>query len=169
MKRCTGQDLARWLPDGNIDFIGRIDDQVKIRGHRIELGEIEEELMRCQGVKEAVVIAKKSGNGDAALTAYVVPVRGAVVSNEEVRRQLARNLPAYMVPDAYIMLEELPLTANGKVNRRLLPEADGRPNPTEHRAPRNMTEEKLAIIWSEVLGRQQIGIDENFFEIGDIH
>lgn len=162
-------DLARWLPDGNIDFIGRIDDQVKIRGHRIELGEIEEELMRCQGVKEAVVIAKKRGNGDAALTAYVVPVRGAVVSNEEVRRQLARNLPAYMVPDAYIMLEELPLTANGKVNRRLLPEADGRPNPTEHRAPRNMTEEKLAIIWSEVLGRQQIGIDENFLKSGDIH
>lgn len=159
-------DLARWLPDGNIDFIGRIDDQVKIRGHRIELGEIEEELMRCQGVKEAVVIAKKSGNGDAALTAYVVPEQRAAVSNEEVRRQLARNLPAYMVPDAYMMLEELPLTANGKVNRRLLPEADGRPNRTEHRAPRNMTEEKLAVIWSEVLGRQQIGIDENFFEIG---
>ncbi len=159
-------DLARWLPNGNIDFVGRIDDQVKIRGHRIELGEIEEELMRCQGVKEAVVIAKKSGHGDAALTAYVVPAQGAAVSNEEVRRQLARNLPAYMVPDAYMMLEELPLTANGKVNRRLLPEADGRPNPTEHRAPRNMTEEKLAVIWSEVLGRQRIGIDENFFEIG---
>ncbi|MSO00265.1 non-ribosomal peptide synthetase [Bacillus paralicheniformis] len=159
-------DLARWLPNGNIDFVGRIDDQMKIRGHRIELGEIEEELMRCQGVKEAVVIAKKSGHGDAALTAYVVPAQGAAVSNEEVRRQLARNLPAYMVPDAYMMLEELPLTANGKVNRRLLPEADGRPNPTEHRAPRNMTEEKLAVIWSEVLGRQRIGIDENFFEIG---
>ncbi|MCD2523924.1 lichenysin non-ribosomal peptide synthetase LicC [Bacillus licheniformis] len=159
-------DLARWLPDGNIDFIGRIDDQVKIRGHRIELGEIEEQLMRCQGVKEAVVTARKSGNGDAALTAYVVPVQGTEVANEEVRRQLARRLPAYMVPAAYIMLEELPLTANGKVNRRLLPEADGRPNSTERRAPRNATEEKLAVIWSEVLGRQQIGIDENFFEIG---
>lgn len=159
-------DLARWLPDGNIDFIGRIDDQVKIRGHRIELGEIEEELLRCQGVKEAVVTAMKGGNGDAALTAYVVPVQGAEISNEEVRRQLARKLPAYMVPAAYITLEELPLTANGKVNRRLLPEADGRPNSTGHRAPRNATEEKLAVIWSEVLGRQQIGIDENFFEIG---
>ncbi|WP_307893312.1 non-ribosomal peptide synthetase [Bacillus swezeyi] len=159
-------DLARWLPDGNIDFIGRIDDQVKIRGHRIELGEIEEQLLRCEGVKEAVVLAKRSESGDSVLTAYVVSMPGAEVTDEALRSRLARKLPAYMVPSAYTILEELPLTANGKVNRRLLPEAAHKAGGEECREPRNETEAKLTAIWSEVLGRPQIGMDENFFEIG---
>ncbi|MBG9913393.1 peptide synthetase [Bacillus sonorensis] len=160
-------DLARWLPDGNIDFIGRVDDQVKIRGHRIELGEIEEQLLQCAGVKEAVVLARRNGSGDAALTAYVVPMAKAAVTEESLRGRLAEKLPAYMVPPVYIMLDELPLTPNGKVNRRLLPEAGEEASAgTELKKPRNETEAKLGKMWLEVLGRAHIGIDENFFEIG---
>lgn len=158
-------DLARWLPDGNIEFAGRIDDQVKIRGHRIELGEIEEQLTRCPGVKEAVVLAARSGSGDLTLTAYVVPASGGV-TEEAIRGRLAQKLPAYMVPPVYFILEELPLTPNGKVNRRLLPEAGEASVREERREPRNETEAKLERIWSDVLGRPHIGIDENFFEIG---
>ncbi|QHZ48658.1 non-ribosomal peptide synthetase [Bacillus sp. NSP9.1] len=159
-------DLARWLPDGNIDFIGRVDDQVKIRGHRIEIGEIEEQLLRLQSVKEAVVLTRRSESGDAVLAAYVVPTPEEDVSEEALRRGLARQLPAYMVPAGFVILEELPLTENGKVNRRFLPEATAPSEKADDREPRNETENKLAAIWSDVLGRPKIGVDENFFEIG---
>jgi surfactin family lipopeptide synthetase C/lichenysin synthetase C len=160
-------DLARWLPDGSIELLGRIDDQVKIRGHRIELGEIEERLLRYDGVKEAIVLAVSSDSGETSLCAYVVGLAGSNLTPDELRSHLALTLPGYMVPPVCVLLDKLPLTANGKVNRRLLPKAqatlsgDGEKTP-----PRNEIETKLAALWTEVLSVQHIGIHDNFFTLG---
>ncbi|WP_047151739.1 non-ribosomal peptide synthetase [Aneurinibacillus tyrosinisolvens] len=160
-------DLARWLPDGNIEFLGRIDDQVKIRGHRIELGEIEEQLLQHHGVKEAVVLVTTCDSDENLLCAYVVSQAGSSLSPDELQIHLEKTLPAYMVPSSYALLDRLPLTANGKVNRRLLPKVEGKSNRFGERIPpRNEIESKLVEMWSEVLGVQQVGIHDNFFALG---
>ena len=156
-------DLARWLPDGNIEFLGRIDHQVKIRGFRIELGEIESRLLELEQVKEAVVLAKDDDSGDKYLCAYIVYDAELNVSN--IRTSLSATLPDYMMPSYFMRIDSIPLTPNGKVDRRALPEPEGVVG-TEYVAPRNATEEVLASIWSQVLNKEHVGIYDNFFELG---
>ncbi len=160
-------DLASYLPDGNIEYIGRIDNQVKIRGFRIELGEIEAILAEDPEVKEAVVIAREDNPGDKRLVAYIV-AGSTVPSINELRSFLKTKLPDYMVPSAFVVLESLPLTPNGKVDRRALPtpDASSLANETSFVAPRDSLELQLAQIWSEVLGVSPIGIRDNFFDLG---
>ena len=158
-------DLARWLPDGNIEFLGRIDHQVKIRGFRIELGEIESRLSNHPGIKEAVVLAREDEAGDKYLCAYVVSEERIIVS--KIRENLSKKLPDYMIPSYFVQLERIPLTPNGKINRRALPKPELK--ASEHDVPpRDKTEEKLAALWSEVLNikKELIGIDRNFFQLG---
>ncbi|MDP4147324.1 MAG: amino acid adenylation domain-containing protein, partial [Bacillota bacterium] len=158
-------DLARWLPDGNIEFIERIDHQVKIRGFRIELGEIESQLLKHEEIREVVVIDKEDKEGNKYLCAYVVGDKELTVT--ELREHLSKELPDYMVPLYFIQLENIPLTPNGKIDRKGLPEPDSEINTgVEYAAPRNEVEEKIAKVWSEVLGVETIGIDDNFFALG---
>ncbi|MGG6312507.1 amino acid adenylation domain-containing protein, partial [Paenibacillus macerans] len=159
-------DLARWLPNGNIEFIGRIDHQVKIRGQRIELGEIEHRLVAHEAVREAVVLALETASGEKTLCAYVVAER--LLSDGELRGHAAKELPAYMVPAAYVQMPELPLTGNGKLDRRALPKPDlqGGMGSAAYTAPRNETEAKLAKIWQETLAVHRISVNDNFFELG---
>jgi len=156
-------DLARWLPDGNIEYIGRIDHQVKIRGFRIELGEIENQLLKIDGVKEAVVVAREDETKDKYLCAYLVSEEDT--STNELRQSLSESLPDYMIPTYFMELEELPLTPNGKLDRKALPEPEARLEQA-YVAPRNEMEEILVSIWSEVLGKEKVGINDNFFELG---
>ena len=158
-------DLARWLPDGNIEFLGRADHQVKIRGFRIELGEIENRLLEYEAVKEAVAAAREDESGDKYLCAYIVGDGELAV--KELREYLLRELPEYMIPSYFMQLEELPLTPNGKIDRKALPKPDGSMSArAEYEAPRNEVEQKLAEIWSGVLKTDRIGINDNFFELG---
>ncbi|HLP62273.1 MAG TPA: condensation domain-containing protein, partial [Candidatus Deferrimicrobium sp.] len=166
-------DLARWLPDGNIEFLGRIDHQVKIRGFRIELGEIENRLSSHLAVKEAIVLARES-NEDKYLCAYIVLNANAestpTVILSEIRELLTRDLPDYMVPSYIVPIDKIPLTPNGKVDRKALPEP-GVVSAKEYIAPRDMVEEKIAGIWGEVLfginsSQRPVGIDDNFFQLG---
>jgi amino acid adenylation domain-containing protein len=160
-------DLARYLPDGNIEYLSRIDHQVKIRGFRIELGEIEAVLSQHPGVRETVVIAKENIAGDKQLVAYIVPHQEPVPTNSDLRRFLKEQLPEYMVPSAFVTLESLPLTPNGKVDRRALPEPELRPElELTFVAPRTPIEEMLASTWACVLGIEQVGVHNNFFELG---
>ncbi|HEX2271663.1 MAG TPA: amino acid adenylation domain-containing protein, partial [Pyrinomonadaceae bacterium] len=161
-------DLARYLPDGNIEFLGRMDHQVKVRGHRIELGEIESVLSRHAGVRQAVVLAREDAPGEKRLVAYLVAADGDEVSVTELRRYLKEQLPEYLIPAAYVTLRELPLTANGKVDRRALPAPEqSRPElEREYVAARTPVEEQLCRIWSEVLRVEQVGVYDNFFELG---
>ncbi len=160
-------DLARRLPDGNIEFIGRIDSQVKIRGFRIEPGEIENQLLRLPHVKQACVTAAETGAGEKQLAAYIVPApaAGETFSVETCKERLAEVLPGYMVPNHVILLETFPLTHNGKIDRRALPAPTV---GTAYTAPRGAVEETLVNIWSRVLSvpRSSIGIDDNFFQLG---
>ncbi|HLP59148.1 MAG TPA: AMP-binding protein, partial [Candidatus Deferrimicrobium sp.] len=156
-------DLARWLPDGNIEFLGRGDYQVKIRGFRIELGEIENRLLQCKEIKEAVVLAREDSNSQKYLCAYVVPI--GILKIEDVKQALLKNLPDYMIPSFFIPLEQIPLTANGKIDTLALPIPDA-VGPTPYVTPINEIEEVLAKTWGEVLGFDKIGIHDNFFEIG---
>ncbi|MCP4148238.1 MAG: AMP-binding protein, partial [bacterium] len=165
-------DLARWHSDGNIEYLGRIDHQVKIRGFRIELKEIESRLLSHPEIKEAVVLARQSGDGDKNLCAYYV-IGNHLHGETDIRtlkEHLARSLPEYMIPSFFIKLEKIPLTPSGKVDRKALVQIQisGRKNRTNYTAPRNKNEEKLSDIWAGLLGvqRQTIGIDDNFFEIG---
>ncbi|WP_430113425.1 amino acid adenylation domain-containing protein, partial [Paenibacillus sp. B1-35] len=158
-------DLAAWLPDGNIEYLGRIDHQVKIRGYRIELDEIETQLLNVEGVEEAVVLARQDGGGEKALVAYFVANRMLTVS--EMRTSLAQGIPGYMIPSYFVQLERMPLTSNGKVDRKALPEPQGGiQTGVEYVAPRNRTESQLVKIWEEVLGYSGIGVLDNFFELG---
>jgi amino acid adenylation domain-containing protein len=159
-------DLVRWNFAGDIEFLGRIDSQVKIRGFRIELGEIENRLLSFSGVEEAVVLAREHKNGDGYLCAYVV-TKNEVENAGELRDHLSQNMPGYMVPSFFTFLEKMPLTANGKTDRKALPDP-GTQAAGVYVAPRDDIEKKMAAIWSEVLGieEEKIGIDDNFFGLG---
>jgi amino acid adenylation domain-containing protein len=161
-------DKARYLSDGNIEFLGRIDNQVKIRGFRIELGEIEAVLTQYPGVRETAVIAREDVPVDQYLVAYIVSNHSEAIASSDLRGFLKQKLPDYMIPGAFVMLDALPLTPNGKVDRKALPIPDaGRPELSQtFVAPSTATEELVAGIWSEILGVEKIGIHDNFFDLG---
>ena len=156
-------DWARWLPDGNIEFLGRIDQQVKLRGFRIELGEIENRLLNYPGIKEAVVLAQKEDGSDKFLCAYIVSPKK--YDEIAIREFLSEKLPDHMIPSYLVRLDKIPLTANGKINRKALPKPEFE-SGDRYIAPRNEIDKKLVGLWSEVLGIASIGIDDNFFELG---
>jgi len=160
-------DLARYLPDGSMEFLGRIDNQVKIRGYRIELGEVEAVLAQHASVREAVVTTREDASGDQHLIAYLIPHTLARIT-EDVRAYLKAKLPPYMVPSAFVFLEAFPLTPNGKIDRKALPAPTQSLLEAGHAyvAPRTPIEETVAGIWSEVLGVQQVGVYDNFFALG---
>ncbi|MGO4295022.1 amino acid adenylation domain-containing protein, partial [Chitinophaga sp. RAB17] len=157
-------DLVRWLPDTNVEYLGRIDEQVKIRGYRIELGEIESVLQESGLVKQVVVLAKADSTNNKQLVAYIVPE--PVFSREQAVKYLGQRLPEYMVPALWVTLEVLPVTANGKVDKKSLPDPEINLVAAEYVAPRNETEQLLAEIWQQLLGVSRIGIYDNFFELG---
>ncbi|MCF3609346.1 amino acid adenylation domain-containing protein, partial [Planktothrix agardhii 1033] len=160
-------DLARYLPDGNIEYLGRIDNQVKIRGFRIELGEIETVLNQHPQVQSSVIIAREDTPGNKRLVAYIVPQKETTPTPNELRQLLKEKLPEYMVPSAFVMLESLPLTPNGKIDRRALPAPEQSYERTDKFIlPRNPIEEILVTIWTEVLKVKQVSINDNFFELG---
>jgi acyl-CoA synthetase (AMP-forming)/AMP-acid ligase II/acyl carrier protein len=158
-------DLARWLPDGNIEFLGRIDSQVKIRGFRIELEEIENRLLEYHGIKETVVIARQNETGEKDICAYITTYQQVEIPT--IRQYLNEKLPSYMIPTYFVYMEKFPLTPNGKLDRNALPEP-GITAAGKYIAPGNEIEEKLVEIWSEILGieKDMIGIDSNFFDLG---
>jgi amino acid adenylation domain-containing protein/thioester reductase-like protein len=161
-------DLARFLPDGNIEFLGRIDFQVKIRGFRVELGEIETRLLEVEKIGEAMVLARESEGGDRYLTAYVVSAApGEIPDAEELREHLSRSLPDYMIPAYFIQLEKFPLTPAGKIDRQALPAPEFEA-ASDYVAPVNDIEEKLAAIWSDILhlNKNLISTQANFFQLG---
>nr|WP_244239402.1 non-ribosomal peptide synthetase [Corallococcus carmarthensis] len=158
-------DKARWLADGTLDFLGRVDFQVKVRGFRIELGEIESGLRAFPGVNEAVVVAR-GADADKRLIGYITAHPGRTLDVEALRAHLQQRLPEYMVPASLLVLEALPLNANGKVDRKALPEPGDAPRSAAFVAPRNTTEEKLAALFAEVLRVEQVGIRDDFFALG---
>ncbi|EJQ37642.1 amino acid adenylation domain-containing protein, partial [Bacillus cereus BAG5X1-1] len=159
-------DLARWLPDGNIEFLGRIDNQVKVRGFRIEIGEIEAKLLGNQHIKEAVVIDRIDKTGFTYLCAYIIAQNELATS--EVRDYLSDYLPDYMIPSYIIQLDKMPLTPNGKIDRKALPVVQEKDVSigSKYEAPRNELEEHLVSSWQETLGIKAIGINDSFFEVG---
>ncbi|WP_190285780.1 non-ribosomal peptide synthetase [Montanilutibacter psychrotolerans] len=160
-------DLARWRPDGTIDFLGRNDHQIKVRGYRIELGEIEAKLLAQPGVREALVLAREDASGDKQLVAYVADAADAELDAQALRRALAQALPDYMVPAAWVVLHTLPVTPNGKIDRKALPlPMTAGLIQNAYEAPEGETETALAQIWSELLGIERIGRQEHFFELG---
>jgi acyl carrier protein len=161
-------DIVRYHADGQLQFLGRQDQQVKVRGFRIELGEIETALRKHEGVLEAVVIAYPGSQGDTHLAAYVVAADGVVPRRSELRAFLKEKLPEYMLPQRFIFLDKLPLTAHGKVDRGALPEVEGVERELEGPfvAPRNAVEEVLCEIFAEVLRVERVGVNDNFFELG---
>jgi amino acid adenylation domain-containing protein len=169
-------DLARWLEDGNLELLGRVDNQVKIRGFRIELGEIEARLRQHPGVREGVVSARPDLSGEKRLVAYFVPAETTLAQQplfshrlrQELRQHLAAELPGYMVPQVYVQVDALPLSPNGKVDRKRLPEPD-RDRPAHlpaYRAPRDVVEEVVADIWADVLGLEHVGVEDPFLDLG---
>ncbi|HEX8273583.1 MAG TPA: non-ribosomal peptide synthase/polyketide synthase, partial [Longimicrobiaceae bacterium] len=159
-------DRARWLPGGEVEYLGRTDEQVKVRGFRIEPGEVEAALSDHPGVREALVVAREDAPGDRRLVAYVVAGGSAGVAPAELKAHLKGRLPEYMVPSAVVVLERLPLTPSGKVARRALPAPDFAPAEARHVAPRTPTEEVLAGIWAETLRLETVGVETSFFELG---
>ncbi|MES2300291.1 MAG: amino acid adenylation domain-containing protein, partial [Pseudomonadota bacterium] len=160
-------DLGRWLPDGQVDYLGRNDFQVKIRGFRIELGEIEARLASCAGVREAVVLAREDEPGNKRLVAYLVAHAGIELQPATLRGELAAGLADYMVPSAFVVLDAFPLTGNGKLDRKALPAPDGAAFAADvYQAPSTPLETALCAVWREVLGRAQVGVNDNFFDIG---
>jgi acyl carrier protein len=161
-------DIARFLPDGNLDFLGRSDLQVKIRGHRIELGEIEAVLEQQPAVRQAVVVADEDLLGGKTLAAYVVAKAGESVTATGLRSALGAKLPEYMVPSHFVFLESFPLTANGKIDRNALPgfSVQLASAKSAEEAPRGEIEQTLAQIWAEVLGVERVGRNDNFFDLG---
>ncbi|HYA79396.1 MAG TPA: amino acid adenylation domain-containing protein, partial [Methylocystis sp.] len=160
-------DLAGYREDGTIDYLGRIDHQVKIRGFRIELGEIEAALARVAQVREAIVLAREDGPSGKRLVAYVTARANAALDVAELRAAIQGELPDYMVPSAIVVLEQLPLTANGKIDRKALPAPDMEAQTVDrYVAPRTGREETLCRIWAEVLGLDRVGVEDNFFELG---
>src|SRR6185295_10113474 len=161
-------DLARYLADGNIEFLGRIDHQVKLRGYRIELGEVETVLGQHPMVQSSVVVVREDTPRDKRLVAYVVGRQGESFDAAEIRKYLKQKLPEYMIPSAFVLLDEMPLTPNGKIDRKALPAPDqDRPElGNVYHAPRTPMEETLATIWSELLKVEKVGIQDNFFDLG---
>ncbi len=163
-------DLARWLPDGNLEFLGRFDGQVKFHGNRVELGEIEITLMLHPAVRTAVVIVREDTPGDQRLVAYIISESALSVDPDDLQRHLRKTLPSYMLPSHFVFLDALPLTSSGKVDRRALPAPFALPSVTrdEFVEPRNSTEERLALIWAKVLhiDADQISMTDNFFALG---
>ncbi|MCI0471311.1 MAG: thioesterase domain-containing protein, partial [Candidatus Aminicenantes bacterium] len=167
-------DLSRWLPDGNIEFLGRVDQQVKIRGFRVEPGEIENQLLKHKQIKEAVITIKEADKdsaawtiGDKHLCAYLAAEDEIPVS--DLRSELARELPDYMIPSFFVYLEKIPITTHGKVDYRALPDPlEMMSKSKNYEAPSNEIEEKIIKTWSEVLGvdKRKIGVRDNFFELG---
>jgi amino acid adenylation domain-containing protein/non-ribosomal peptide synthase protein (TIGR01720 family) len=159
-------DLGRWTHEGNIEFVGRLDDQVKIRGYRIELGEIEHALSKFDGIDQAVVLAKANKHGVHELVAYLTSENAQNVI--EIRTHLKEHLPAYMLPTHYVKLDAFSLTSNGKIDKKSLPDPDGIgvSSGEDYVPPRNEIEEKLVLIWSETLERENIGIKDDFFVMG---
>ncbi|MGQ3482117.1 amino acid adenylation domain-containing protein, partial [Paenibacillus sp. TY11] len=158
-------DLARWMPDGNIEYLGRIDHQVKIRGYRIELGEVESQLQKVEFVREAVVIARADEAGQKQMVAYYVAGQNIDVS--ELRSELGRKLPSYMVPSYFVQLERMPLSPNGKIDRKALPAPEGNlQRGVDYTEPRTAPERALVAVWQSVLGVKTIGILDNFFDLG---
>jgi hypothetical protein len=161
-------DLARYRPDGNIEFLGRMDQQVKIRGFRVELGEIEAVLAEHPAVRETVVVAREDVPGDKRLVAYVVPDGEPAPSFKELRTFLKEKLPEYMVPAHFIALEALPWTDNGKINRKALPAVAGNGSDlkAEYVAPQTSLEQTIARVWQQVLNVEKVGVHDNFFDLG---
>ncbi|CAM1358752.1 amino acid adenylation domain-containing protein [Tenacibaculum xiamenense] len=158
-------DLARWLPDGTIEFIGRKDDQVKIRGYRIELGEVEHHVSQIKEVKQAVVLAQKTNQGINQLICYLTTENG--FNEQSIREELQATLPSFMVPSTFIPINQFPLTNNKKVDKKALLDIEVLNTSTDsYIAPRNKTEEQLTKVWIDVLNLDKIGIHDNFFEIG---
>ncbi|MGL5079106.1 MAG: amino acid adenylation domain-containing protein, partial [Waterburya sp.] len=157
-------DKGRWLPDGSIEYLGRIDNQVKIRGFRLELGEIEAVIARHPEIKDCVVIAHEDNTGDKRLIAYYISAQPLEV--KQLREYLQPKLPEYMIPAAWVELEAFPLTPSGKCDRKSLPIPDFDLTTTGYIAPRNSQEAKISEIWQQVLNLKQVGIDDNFFELG---
>jgi amino acid adenylation domain-containing protein len=159
-------DLARYLPDGNIEYLGRIDNQVKIRGFRIELGEIEAALSEHEDVQICCVVARVGNSGEKCLVAYVGTQKDAALTTSELRQFLVDKLPGYMLPSAFVILNSLPLTPNGKVDRRALPNPDLHQEISDYVMPNTEIETIIAGIWQQALGREEVGIYNNFFELG---
>jgi amino acid adenylation domain-containing protein len=161
-------DVCRYRWDGTIEYVGRMDEQVKVRGYRIELGEIEAVMGEWAGVREVVVLAREDEPGEKRLVAYVVSEREQELTVAEMREYLTERLPEYMIPTALVLMEAMPLTANGKVDRRRLPAPEGarREQIVEQVAPRTEVEKVIGSIWEEVLGVERVGVTENFFDLG---
>ncbi len=161
-------DLARFLPDGNIEFLGRIDTQVKIRGFRIELGEIEAVLNQVQNVRDAAVVARKDNSGGDRLVAYFVPDETQEINIAELRKHMREKLPEYMIPSAFVELDKIPLTPSGKLDQKALPvpEFSRQELSAEYVAPRNAIEKQLTEIVAGLLKIEKVGIYDNFFELG---
>nr|WP_269724296.1 amino acid adenylation domain-containing protein [Bacillus thuringiensis] len=158
-------DLARWMPDGNIEYLGRIDNQVKIRGYRIEIGEIENQLLKLEGIKEAVIVDKSNEDGEKYLCAYVT-AEGKVFA-DSLREKLTQILPAYMIPSFIIQIDQFPLTPNGKIDREALTKIkEIKQSDVNYEAPRTDVEEVLVRVWTEVLQIEHIGISDNYYELG---
>src|ERR1051326_6541160 len=159
-------DLVRRLPGGDIEYLGRIDQQVKIRGYRIELGEIESVLTQHERVREAIVVVREDGGSEKRLVCYLVAE--SVLEVEDLREFLRLKLPDYMIPSTFVPLPAIPLTPNGKVDRRALPApSQARPELREnYLAPRNELERVLASMWCDILGIEQVGVCDNFFDLG---
>ncbi|WP_367387461.1 amino acid adenylation domain-containing protein [Bacillus vallismortis] len=156
-------DLARRLPDGNIEYLGRIDHQVKIRGYRIEIGEVEAALFQISPIQEALVIAQEN-NGETTLCAYFTALHSLTAG--EIREHLSRQLPAYMIPAYFVQLTAMPLTSNGKIDRQALPAPTGNLTGNTYTAPRTELEKILVGVWESVLGAERVGINDHFFELG---
>jgi len=159
-------DLAKLLPDGNIQFLGRADFQIKLRGFRIELGEVEAALAAVPGIQQSVVVVREDRPGDTRLVAYIVPRDGHSSSASDLRVQLKKSLPDYMVPGSFMTLDALPLTPNGKIDRKALPKPEVLSIPTTSAAPRDDFEHLILCVWQRILGVENIGVTDNFFELG---
>ena len=167
MRLFASGDLARFKENGEIDLLGRIDKQVKIRGYRIELGEIEAAIEQCPEVGQALIMVREDQPGDRRLVAYIVPTLNARLDTDNLRGFLRANLPSYMIPAAFVELEAIPLTANGKIDKKALP-APGMSKlvNNEYIAPRSQTEQILSKIWMDVLKTPRVSAQDGFFDAG---